>query len=433
MSKQVSSEVITVMKGIFYYGWVVVAACALMIAITFGVMFSYSVFFKPLADYFHWDRATVSLIYSASSIILGDFALVIGWLADRYGYAKLSLFCGFMVCLGLILSSQIQTIWQFFLTYAVIESIGLSGSFGIGMAMVSKWFTKKRGIAIGILSSGSGLGTLLIVPGTERLINAFDWSRAFVIIGIAAGVLMITMSFLLRLPPKPISPIENKPKKILDGEKAATSTQITLGQALKDSQMILIMAAAFLFCFSMQMVMIHLVNYATDMGINPLTAATFISLIGAVSIAGRLSTGIGSDKAGLNSTLILTRVFLVISLLCLIFSKSLWSFYLFAVIFGLCYGGEIPQIPLFIAKHWGTKAMATLVGLNSFIVSIGGALGPWVAGEIFDITNSYQEAFIIGAIAGLVSLLIILILIQIDKNRLRSENTSVDRKVNTCF
>ena len=90
----------------FYYGWVIVAACTLMIAITYGLMYSYSVFFKPLADYFSWDRATVSLVYSASLVIRGAFRLGVGWLADRYGPVKLSVFCGFMIGLGLVLSSR---------------------------------------------------------------------------------------------------------------------------------------------------------------------------------------------------------------------------------------------------------------------------------------------------------------------------------------
>jgi MFS family permease len=153
-----------------------------------------------------------------------------------------------------------------------------------------------------------------------------------------------------------------------------------------------------------------LVNYATDIGMNPLAAAALISIVGAVSIAGRLLTGVGSDKIGLNSTLIFTRVFLILSFLCLIFIKSFWSFYLFAAIFGLCYGGEIPQIPLFVGKYFGTKAMATLVGLAMFVTCLGGAIGPWLAGLIFDSTHSYQGAFIAGAIASVASLILILVL-----------------------
>lgn len=179
-------------------------------------------------------------------------------------------------------------------------------------------------------------------------------------------------------------------------------------QAFKDSQMILFMGTLLLFFFGIQIIMVHLVNYATDMGISPLVAATLISIIGAASIAGRLSTGVGADKIGLYNTLIFTPVFLIIAFVCLIFAKSLWSFYLFAVIFGFAYGGEVPLMPLFVGKYWGTKTMTTLVGMNMLVISVGGAIGPWMAGKIFDATQSYQGAFIAGALAGLASLILVL-------------------------
>ncbi len=162
-----------------------------MILVTYGLMFSYSVFFKPLADDFGWDRATVSLVYSASLVIRGAAAIGMGWLADRYGARKLLVLCGLLIGAGLVLSSYVYTLWQLFLTYGVIDAVGLSGAFGIGMAEVSRWFTEKRGLALGIASAGSGLGTLLIVPASERLVNAFDWNGAFFFSGIAAGMLMV--------------------------------------------------------------------------------------------------------------------------------------------------------------------------------------------------------------------------------------------------
>jgi MFS family permease len=168
--------------------------------------------------------------------------------------------------------------------------------------------------------------------------------------------------------------------------------------------MILLLGAFLLFFFGNQVIMVHLVNYATDMGITPLVAATFISVIGAVSIAGRLSTGAGADRIGMYNTLILTHLFLAISFVLLIFTRSLWSFYLFTVVFGFTYGAEVPLIPLFISRFFGTRTMATLVGLTLFTGNIGGALGPWVAGKIFDVTHSYESAFIVGAAGGLISL-----------------------------
>jgi MFS transporter, OFA family, oxalate/formate antiporter len=398
------------------YGWVIVGAVTVMIGVTYGLMFSYSVFFKPLADYFGWDRATVSLVYSASLVIRGAAAIGIGWLADRYGARKMMAFCGLMVGGGLVLSSQVHTLWQLFLTYAVVEAIGLSGAFGIGTAAVSRWFTERRGLALGIASAGSGLGTLLIVPGNERLINAFDWNGTFLITGVAAGILFVVAALLLRPPPLAPATVSTR---TLAGHRndfpQAPPVEKGLGAAIKDPRMRLLLAAFGLFFFSIQIIMTHLVNYATDLGIDPLVAATFISIIGAVSIASRLSSGIGADRIGIHNTLILTRVFLVLSFVIIFFTGPLWSFYLFALAFGLPYGGEIPQIPLYVGRYFGDRDLATLVGLCVFVTNIGGALGPWLAGKIFDLTRSYDGAFIAGGLAGLISLAMVLALKRMDR------------------
>ncbi|OGO32997.1 MAG: hypothetical protein A2Z29_07180 [Chloroflexi bacterium RBG_16_56_11] len=386
-----------------------------MLAVTYGLMYSYSVFFKPLADYFQWDRATVSLVYSASLVIRGAVSIGTGYLADRFGAARIMVACGFFIGLGLALSSQVQTLWQFFLTYAVIEAIGLSGTFGIGTAMISRWFTKNRGLALGIFASGSGLGTLFIVPGVERLIDSVDWSQAFLICGLASGVFMMAAAFLLRPPPASILNISGSAGGDAGQDAAARAGDTTPGRSLRDPRMLLLMAAFLTYFFGIQIVMVHLVNHATDIGINPLVAATFISVIGAVSIASRLSIGAGADRMGIHNSLILTRVFLIVSFVFLLFTRSVWSFYLFAVLFSIPYGGEIPQIPLYIGKYFGTKSMATLMGLNLFVITVGGALGPWITGNIFDNTGSYRAAFIAGAFSGALSLALVLVLKR--KNR----------------
>ncbi len=141
-----------------------------------------------------------------------------------------------------------------------------------------------------------------------------------------------------------------------------------------------LLAAFLLFFFSIQIIMTHLVNYATDLGIDPLVAATFISIIGAISIVTRLFSGAGANRIGIHNTLIMTRAFLVISFVIILFTGPLWSFYVFAFAFGLPYGAEIPQIPLYVGRYFGYRDLATLVGLCVFVTNIGGALGP-VAGR----------------------------------------------------
>lgn len=399
----------------FYYGWVIVAVGTLMLAITYGLIYSYSVFFKPLADYFSWDRATVSSIYSASLVIRGAVSIGVGWLADRYGSVKLMVLCSFMIGLGLVLSSQVHALWQFFVTYSLIEALGLSGTFGIATALTSRWFIKNRGLALGIVSSGVGLGTLLIVPGTERLINAFNWSQAFIICGFAAGGIMIVASLFLRPAPQ-ITLLNTKlvgnkvEKAACNQDVPGRSADMNLRSALRSPRMIIMITIFALLIFCTQLVIVHLVNYATDMKITPLVAASFVSLIGASSIGGRLAMGAGADRLGLYNTLIICCIVVAGSLISLLFTRAIWSFYLFAVIFGFAYGGEVPQIPLFVGKFCGTRAMATLVGLTLFVGNIGGALGPWVGGKIFDLTSNYIWAFIVGIVASLVALILALVL-----------------------
>jgi MFS family permease len=385
------------------YAWVIVLVCTLMLAVTYGLMYSYSVFFKPLADNFHWDRATVSSIYSASLIIRGALAIGAGWLADKYGAKRVMIACGLLIGLGLVLSAWVNSLWQLFLTYAVVESMGLSGAFGITTAVTARWFVRNRGLALGVVSSGVGLGTLLIVPGAERLIASYNWSDAYVIFGVAAGSIMFLSAFLLRDPPaeKGIS-IKNKP----DGGQS----EVSISQALQDPRMVMLISIFALIFFCTQMVMVHLVNYATDIHITPLVAATFVSIIGVISISGRLVMGAGADRLGMHSALILCCGMLAGSLVLLIFTRQLWTFYLFAAFFGFAYGGEVPQIPLFVGKFFGTRSMATLMGLTIFVGNIGGALGPWLGGLIFDRTGSYHVAFLVAIAAASLALILALVL-----------------------
>jgi MFS family permease len=403
-----------------HYGWVIVLVSLLMMAITYGLMYSYSVFFKPLALHFNWNRETTSAVYSASLIIRGAVSIGMGWLADKYGATKVMAFCGIMMGLGLILSSQITALWQFFLTFALVEAIGLSGTFGIATAVTSRWFTKNRGLALGIVSSGTGLGTLVFVPGLEILIQTYGWSQAFLISGIICGAIMFSIAFLLRSPPPSVTPITDSgegspPPGVASVQTSSQNVSIRI--ALRSPQMLLVLVIYALFFFCAQTVTVHLVNYATDLGIDPLIAATLISIIGVVSIAGRLSMGMGSDRINLNNMLILSCALLTVSLITLIFIRSLWAFYVFATVFGFAYGGEVPQIPMFIGRLFGTRTLATLLGLTLFVTNIGGALGPWVTGLIFDVTSSYQWAFVALAAASLCATVLAVALKKVSRAR----------------
>lgn len=409
----------TTPRGSFFYGWIIVGASVLLLMMSAGVHYSFGVFFKPLAAEFHSSRVAISGIYSAVLVTNGIFAVPVGWLADKIGPAKLLVFCGIMTGLGLILTSQVTSLWQVYLTYGLIIGIAVSGPFPISTATTVRWFVARRGVALGIVSAGLGLGTLVILPISERLITTMGWSKAYFVLGVAALVIMVSCSVFLRRDPEGMGyrpyglnrlPKLSDPKQYAKTSHMVLGADTTLRSAIRAKALWILLCAYFLFSFCLQIVMVHLVSYATDRGISAFMAATFVSAIGASSVVGRLVMGTASDIIGSSNALLVCCIVLMMSLLWLIFATGPLIFYLFAVIFGFAYGGEMPQIAPLIARFFGLKAMTALVGAVVGGTAVGGALGSWAAGKVFDMEQSYQVALIIAASASFVAVIFAVVL-----------------------
>ena len=382
-----------------------------------GLMYSYGVFFKHLIADFGWSRGATSGVHSIFMVTHGFFAIGMGWLVDRFGPAKVMSAGAFIAGLGLALTSQINALWQLYITYGIIFGLGESAGFITTMATTARWFIKRRGLALGIVASGAGLGTLILAPVAERLITAFGWSTAYLVLGAAIWAVMIPSALLLRRDPaeKGLRPYGSDEAvigmaRIAQREVNAAETGVTLRAAVLYKPLWVLFSIFFLFNFCLQMVMVHLVNYATDIGIASLIAATFISIIGLGSFVGRLLMGIASDRIGASNVLLICCIIMMAALVFLIFTRELWMFYFFAIVFGFAYGGEVPQMPVLVGRFFGLRAVAALVGVVVFGATIGGAIGAWVGGQVFDITQSYQLAFNIAAVTSFISVVLTLML-----------------------
>ncbi len=401
-----NNESATASQNSFFYGWIIVTASAVLLAAMAGIMYSYGIFFKHLIADFGWSRAATAGVYSLFTICHGLFSIPAGLLVDRFGPGKVMALFTFIAGLGLILSSQITALWQLYLTFGLIVGGGVSVLFPACTATTARWFTEKRGLALGIVASGIGIGTLIIVPLVERLITASGWSVSYLIIGFGTWAIMIPSSLFLRR-----SPLETRQTSRDVGEPVLSSgaqggtkhlfseLMGTVKAAASHKPLWMLASIYFLFNFCLQMVMVHLVNYATDIGISSLIAATFLGFIGIASFAGRIVMGAWSDRIGGNNAIIISGVLLGGSLILLLYTGELWTFYLFAVIFGFGYGGEVPQMPVLIGRYYGLKVAAALVGIIVSFAGFGGGLGAWMAGRIFDVTQSYQTAFTIAIVA----------------------------------
>jgi MFS family permease len=393
-----SSPTETANQG-FYYGWIIVAACLITTIMAYGVHYSFGVFFKPLQDEFDWSRTVTSSVFSFYQISHTVLGLLAGWATDRYGPRITIALGGIALGVGLVLTSQVNALWQLYISYGLLLGLGISAAWSPVMTTVSRWFTKRRGLALGIVSAGIGLGTVIMSPLASHLISSYGWSRSYLIIGIAGTAVILLSSIFLRKSPLGKGETQNS-------QNAATyqSGGMSFREAIRTRTPWILLTMWMLLTIGLFMVMTHVVRYAQDTGIPPLTAAAILSTIGATSIAGRITMGAISDRIGIRKAIVICMVSQGILIAWLATLSATWEFYLFAVLFGFAYGGSVPLFPALTGELFGVGHMGLLLAFVTIGGGIGGALGPLLAGHIFDTTGSYFTAFLIGALLSILSI-----------------------------
>ena len=184
-----------------YYGWIVLAALFLVGTVSFGVRFSFGVFFNAWQDDFGWTRGMTSGIFSIYMLLCAAASILSGWLFDRYGPRIVVPLAGFFTGLCLILTSRADALWQFYLTFSLLLALGTGGVYVVTMSTISKWFVEKRGLVMGIAGAGGGLGMLITAPVAAQLISTYDWRIAFLVIGVAAWIIIIGSGLLVKTQP----------------------------------------------------------------------------------------------------------------------------------------------------------------------------------------------------------------------------------------
>lgn len=396
------------------YGWVVVGAAFIITFITCGVNFSYGVFFLPIVNEFGWSRGLASAVMLVAGLAYAVTLPFTGILADRYGYKwVLAVSAGFL-SLGLILSSQIQELWQLYVFTGLLVGLSISASFAIPVALVALWFTRRQGLALGVATLGISLGTATIPLLISYLITSAGWRMTLLMAGIAVAVLCIPATLLMRSPPRNMPSAAAGNKESSAGQQAEPSdldTGLTVSQALRTGQFWMLFIMFLLFLSSLGLVMLHLVPYAVDSGIDPVRAAVLLTLIGIFGIAGRLSSGVLSDKIGIKPIMLFCTVLLGLNIAFIALCSEPWAFYVFAAIYGIAYSGFVTQMVRITRKVFGGIALGAVFGALMVSDGIGFGVGPWVAGNIYDATGSYQASFL-AASAGLAVAAVLVIAVR---------------------
>jgi MFS family permease len=386
-----------------YYGWIIVAVSMISTTFWFGIRTSFSVFYVPLLEQFHWNRGESAGVQSVALLSYTFLAPVVGGLIDRFGPRRVIVPGIFLFSFGLALSSRLESLLQFYVFYGIVMGSGIT-CIGIVSysAILAHWFEKKRGLASGIAVSGMGLGTFLFVPLSQHLISAYGWRDTFIIQSVLALVILLPLNFFwLRHTPHDLGllpdgrkedPFENSVLRPVQGEEKAVS----LGRIMRTKSFWHLLIFPSLAVVGVYVVLVHNVRFLIDKGISPMSAALIFAVAGGISSFFRIFWGYISDRIGREKTYTLGMISISLGALSLLLLDRVTGkvlVYSFMIFFGIGWGATAPMFMAAAADLFRGKVFGLVYGLVEGVIGIGAALGSWAAGFIFDVTHSYRFAF----------------------------------------
>lgn len=391
-----------------FYGWYIVGLAIVSMMLIYGIRSSFSIFFQPILEEFHWSRGSISLMLSLNILVYGLFAPFAGSLGDRWKPRRMVMIGAVILGLATAGCGFANQIWHFYLLFGVISPIGTAccGTPLLTPA-ISNWFSRRRQLAISMGQIGGGLSFAYGLLA-ETVISHLGWRPAyFVLAAILLAILLPLYFFVFHHRPSDKGLVPDGGTVILEESNKVIPRQLTsknwdFKSAIRSYRLwMLVLADFFYWGLGNYLVIAHQVKFAQDAGYSSLFATSVFALFGIVSIAGQIAAPI-ADWIGREKTVTFASILAIGALLALISvhdTSQPWLLYAYAVCSGFATGLFSPTIftgvaDIFYGRSYGAISSLLLTG-----VGIGGAIGPWLGGYIFDITNSYFTAFII-SIAG---------------------------------
>lgn len=393
----------------FYYGYIIVVSAFFISVVAHGMRNSYGVFFKPMATEFGWTRAVTSGAFSLAWMMEGVLSILIGALNDRFGPRVVLTCCGALLGLAYILMSRIENAWQLYLFYGVMAGAG--GSIFIPVAStVARWFITRRSLMTGLALAGIGVGSLIGPPATNALIAAMDWRNSYIVIGIVALIFVVVCAQFMKRDPSKMGMVPYGESTPVKGVHKFAAKSLTLKEAIPTRQFWLVFGMLFCFGFCYFAVAVHIVPYATDLQIPAASAAGILAVIGGSSIVARVASGSVGDRIGNKNAFAIGFALMALALFGLVRARETWQLYTFGVLLGIANGDCGTQESPLVASLFGLASHGLIFGTVGISFTIGAALGPFVSGYVFDVTGSYEIAFLTAAgvaIAGIIMTLLL--------------------------
>lgn len=385
-----------------FYGWKVVAAAFIVLFTAYGAQYSFGVFFNALLQEFHWSRASLSGVFSLYAFGYSVFGFPAGRLTDAWGPTRV--IAGGALFLGAALASMalVSELWQPYLLYGVIAAVGMGTAYVPCNSTVVKWFARRRGLAVGLASSGGSVGTFVVPPMAQLAVSALGWRGAYLVVGATVFAVLAATAPLMRRDPEsmglhPDGDATSPPVPRAGGEG------LTLTAAARTSTFRLMAIAFAATWIPVFIPLVHVVPLARDLGHSPMTAAAAVSVLGGGAVVGRLVMGIVSDRIGRRPTIGLGMLLQAAGFAAFTVAHELPSLYAAALVFGFSYGTISTLFPAIVGDFFGRAHAGAIVGCLFALAGCMAAWGPLMAGAAYDVTGSYRVAFLISAALNLLA------------------------------
>jgi len=379
------------------YAWVRLAIVLVVGTIGSVGMWSFVVALPAVQADFGVARGEASLPFTLTMAGFGFGGIIMGRLADRFGIVLPAMAGAVALGAGYGLSGMAGGIGTFALSQGLL-GFGSAATFGPLMTDASHWFLRRRGIAVAIASCGNYLSGVIWPPIIQHFISTDGWRATQTWIGVFCVVTLIPLSLLLR---------RRAPSQHSATSHANAAGKLgTLGISA-NTLMVLLFIAGIACCVAMSMPQVHIVAYCGDLGYGPARGAEMLSMMLGFGLISRIASGFIADRIGGVGTLLLSSILQGVALVLYVFFDGLFSLYVISALFGLFQGGIVPMYAIIVREYFAPQEAGTRLGVILLATLGGMALGGWMSGVIFDLTGSYQAAFLNGLGWNLVNVSIV--------------------------
>jgi len=374
------------------YAWRMTVIGFVTCFFVFGIVYSFGAFFKPLAEEFGANRAGTSTIFAITAAVYNALGFASGWLSDRCGPRRVMLVGALAMGAGLCATAVAPTLGVAYLTYGLGVGVGVAFTYIPALALVGGWFARRRNTAMGLAVSGTGVGTLLLVPLVAAMIGWCGWRQSYVLMGIVAMLALGSCAMLAEAaPPSPVSTMAQRNHHLI---RSADFARLYLAFVLAS--------------ISIYVPFVYLPDFAESRGVSTVAAAALVGFVGGASIVGRLGLGPIADRVGIFPIFKASLLMLAGSFAIWPLAHSYATLVLFAVVMGAAYGGMVSLSPTLAAELFGVEDLGTTLGALYSSSAISALAGPPLVGYAIDHGGSYLWAAAMGGGAGLIGFCILI-------------------------